>query len=595
MKNKGFTLTELLVVMVILGIITAISIPLIRNLRETNEQKEYKNYTESIRYAAKLYVDSYEEDLFGHEESGCVLIPYEELKSKNLVKDIDVNGISCDSEETYVRVVKMRHKYGYAATIGCGKKDSNGNVNVSMKYPKEGIVSSDTCDINAETIMSFKTNITNPTDINYKVRTMKVIISSNTGVNENPIIQYGFSASKTPNVVENWAPLQINPPGKDSQENKIESGEIIEVSSKQIQTPEGLTGNYYLVLRVDRLQDISGKNWQKEGLDSYVYLGPYTVDSTVPEFNESRVISSNASYNALQPKLDLKVTDNMTQENKLKMCISYDTDSCEKTREAFASYEAYNATKILDKIKNALDGTMHKVFVTVVDLATNYTTKEFSYELASIITYQGNGNTGGSTSQTICNNHINCALQANGFTKTGYHFNGWYTAASGGSKYGATTVLTGNITVYAQWIDDIAPTCTTSKVGGVNSEGGITVRVTCSDSGSGCTEATHDYSSQKSNQTYTVRDRAGNTGTCNVSISRYDCHPYDYQCGSYVCGYYACGSYECGGYMDWDEGDGNYGGGGGISGYWYWVPKYCTAYCESYCPSYCTGYKSCYR
>lgn len=36
-------------------------------------------------------------------------------------------------------------------------------------------------------------------------------------------------------------------------------------------------------------------------------------------------------------------------------------------------------------------------------------------------------------------------------SKTGYTFNGWYTAASGGSRVDATTVISSNTTLYAQW------------------------------------------------------------------------------------------------------------------------------------------------
>ena len=36
-------------------------------------------------------------------------------------------------------------------------------------------------------------------------------------------------------------------------------------------------------------------------------------------------------------------------------------------------------------------------------------------------------------------------------TRNGYTFNGWYTSVSGGSKVNASTVINGNITIYAQW------------------------------------------------------------------------------------------------------------------------------------------------
>ena len=41
-KKYGFTLVELLVTMVILGIIVGMSFPLIRRIREANEKREYR-------------------------------------------------------------------------------------------------------------------------------------------------------------------------------------------------------------------------------------------------------------------------------------------------------------------------------------------------------------------------------------------------------------------------------------------------------------------------------------------------------------------------------------------------------------------------
>ena len=75
------------------------------------------------------------------------------------------------------------------------------------------------------------------------------------------------------------------------------------------------------------------------------------------------------------------------------------------------------------------------------------------------VKYDGNGNTGGSTASSSHTYDTAKALTANGYTKTGYSFNGWNTKADGsGTAYAdkasvknLTTTNGGTVTLYAQW------------------------------------------------------------------------------------------------------------------------------------------------
>ena len=126
MKNKkGYTLIELLAALVILGIITGMSFPVLTAIRNRNEKKKYEMYGETLISAAKLYVDAYEEDLdLSNGESADIF--YEQLMKKKLIKDINIAGITCYSERTFVHVKKINNKYQYTYNLACGPRNDSG-------------------------------------------------------------------------------------------------------------------------------------------------------------------------------------------------------------------------------------------------------------------------------------------------------------------------------------------------------------------------------------------------------------------------------------------------------------------------------------
>ena len=467
MKNrKGFTLVELLVVIVILGIVTGLSIPLIRNIQANNEKKEFKTYMETLKYSSKLYVDSYGEDLFGRHKSGCVVIKYKDLYDKGLIKDIPVDEISCATDDTFVRVVKLDGKFGYGVAIGCGSIKNN-TVSIDTSMSNTGIIDNASCDYDAT--MDFnaipESNIRN----NYKKQNIKVRITSATGINNNAKIYYGFSYGRDTNVINNdWKKLNIKISGKQKQKEDIYSGKIISIESGELVTPVGVTGDLYLVLRIDKLENLAEEPLAINNEDNNIkYFGQYRVDNTKPQFNDSTIISSENGFNSLRPKLNLEATDNFSTTNELSMCISYGSDTCSlkvsdmKNKTSVDNYtnntryETYNASKVLSEITNTYNSSTHTIFVTIADAAGNYEKQTFQYRVARrwTLTYDSNGGSACSpASKSHTFNDWETSMTWGTLcqpTRTNFEFLGWKTES--GTTITSTSQATSDLTAIGDW------------------------------------------------------------------------------------------------------------------------------------------------
>ena len=469
MKNKkGFTLVELLVVIVILGIVTGLSIPLLRNIRENNEKKEYITYMDTVKYSAKLYVDSYGEDMFGKRKSGCSMIRYSDLHEKGLLNDIPIDKVSCASDDnTFVKVVKIDGKYGYATSIGCGRVASNGQIIIDTTLSSTSNIITTGCDLNSSTVMNLIASPKESASIKYKQRNVKLTITSNTGINDNMQIYYGFSYNQDTNVINNsWKPLPVKVLGKNKQKEKILAGETISITTDDLTTPANVTGKLYLVVRIDKLENLATESWTKDGeKNGFEYFGPYIVDNIKPEFNDSTIVSSEDGFHSIYPQLQLKVTDEKySTDNDLRMCISYDDDTCPYSLNDFKSkeYEKYEANKVLPAIKDTYDSSSHTIYVTVVDAAGNYEKKQFTYRIARkwTLTYDSNGgNACDPSSKSYIFNDWEKNLTWGDLcepTRSNFNFLGWKTTDDEtGISFTKDSIVDSNMTIYAEWEPDI--------------------------------------------------------------------------------------------------------------------------------------------
>ena len=69
---------------------------------------------------------------------------------------------------------------------------------------------------------------------------------------------------------------------------------------------------------------------------------------------------------------------------------------------------------------------------------------------AHTVTFNPNGGTVSETTRSVAYNAVIGQLPA--ATRSGYTFNGWWTAASGGTQITPTTIVSANITCYAHWV-----------------------------------------------------------------------------------------------------------------------------------------------
>lgn len=90
MKKNGFTLTELIAVFVIIGLVIIVAIPVSNSIMKKNEEERAMLYVETLEKAVTTYCDLY------YSGDGSCTVSYKELKSKKLVNDYNYKGVKAN-------------------------------------------------------------------------------------------------------------------------------------------------------------------------------------------------------------------------------------------------------------------------------------------------------------------------------------------------------------------------------------------------------------------------------------------------------------------------------------------------------------------
>ena len=192
-KNKGFTMVELLAAIAILGLLMIMAFPTMRAVQSRNEKRKYEEYGHAMLSAAKLYTDSYADDLFpkGYKNDFAV-ISTTDLAKKDLLKNIGFTDVSCIDGDSVIVVAKYGDDYQYCLSMKC--KNKTGGV-VYEEVNKEGI-----CKSYSTKTVTYVYHSPNGD----KVYPDKIIAGDDAYYAQNPAKFGNFNFASNHQVFQNW-------------------------------------------------------------------------------------------------------------------------------------------------------------------------------------------------------------------------------------------------------------------------------------------------------------------------------------------------------------------------------------------------------
>ena len=317
-KKRGFTLIELLVAIVILAIIIVLSIPQISNLINSNNDAKFKAYEKTVITSGKLYVDSYTEDIFGNNESGCYDVGYFDMEEKNLIKDINVLNATCkggEQKKTFVRVLKSGDHYKYKVSLYCTDKINKSTVLYNNTIDSAIAGDNTVCDgkttdssgPNMEIISSADGWINPSSSFNVKIK-----IYDDFGLLENQQFKYAWTTSLT--NITNWKTVTMD------NERFATS-----VTYKVTDIPTYANIDYYLVVSPVDIRDANG-NHQTETIHKV-----FMFDNTPPTCR-IEVTGTEGDNNWYTSDAEVKLIYSDTRGNVAKYGLTTSTEATYNTK-----------------------------------------------------------------------------------------------------------------------------------------------------------------------------------------------------------------------------------------------------------------------
>ena len=422
-NNRGFTLIELLAAVVILGILVAISIPLITGLFDSSKRKMYVSDARKLISLAEYRVQASSSIIEKPDEGDCILISMLYLDSSDF--DNPPGEGEYLKENSYVVVRNHNGKLEYAATV-VEKIKGGGYRGVQLTKNSDLISSSAVSrvlDNDEIDILHVESDVTRgyineklgynyiPVDNSITAIYNQPELDDNSATSNNsnaPRIVYAAMVSTSNKYYNSLdATLQLKVEDKDTPKNQLRVYINVESGYSENVTPKTYKDAFTYDIKFDQY----GKKYDGETVKVYVIVKdnnnntakktitykihkdePPNVDDSSGVTRRTRDFYYGSGKNMLEAKITFIASDDLDDNNKLLVCladskddINYDVcpNSYNKYTDVFKDgvIESYRFNNCNGEVCQR-DGHVHHLTIFIMDSQGQVTKKKYDYQLS---------------------------------------------------------------------------------------------------------------------------------------------------------------------------------------------------------------------
>ena len=536
LNKKGFTLVEILAVVVILGIIMVISVPAVSKWIDRGKAESKESQKSTLVMAAQSYAQG-NSTVLPKAIGQTTIITAKELKNANFLKEDLYDADKKRCMDSIVRIYKYNKSgYTYTAYIYCEgdtvPNDFSG-VEPSISIGFSGNKQADDT-IHDVSISSFKATIDGGSNgsIKYGIDGYSYSISVR------------YTTDPNEQAIEIYNSGSLNGGGREVlviEKNLSEYTDITKVNEFII-TVEAYNrdGGHKKVTVSSTYHDtdrpICGKVTGEAAEGSWLTkIGSKRTISVACSDGEGSGCTKSVFTKTFDEQMEygtIPITDNAGNTTQCKVRVNIDWTYPTLTVDAYrrsddgnyagniigtvtASHSTPNHSVILNTYTNLVGGWFNRAnypdgvtFVFTVSDNILVASGGWYYNKSGIYNENANNietyNEGSKKTFTETDRTVQHSLTAEGMRRARYDF-----------KDAAGNLV--KVYINAN-IDRTDPNCDTSK-SHRNTVDGVTVDITCNDEESKCSSSnTLKYTEQKMSTTYSVADNAGNIGYCGVTV-----------------------------------------------------------------------------